>query len=100
MIAPKPSSFAIRATARPWLPSVAQASVIGRSDAARFASSSSVDRSSAVIPSRCWTAFTTAHDAPRILNAGNPIRLDSSFSQSRSSPNSRAIAGNSISGDG
>jgi hypothetical protein len=79
--AASPRSVASRATARPWLPSVAATSAVtlsAPSDSAR----------------------STAQDAPRILNAGRPNRSDSSFTSTRLTPNSVASSGASTSGVG
>ena len=77
-----PNSRAIRATARPWLPSVAVTSVS--------------------TPSAGWrdSTWCTAQDAPRTLNAGKPIRADSSLTSTRPTPSSAARAGTSVSGVG
>ena len=87
----------MRATARPWLPSVAATNVTGRSVASATRRSSSVGGSGNV-PYRSTRRREIAHDAPRILNDGSSKRLDSTFTQSASSPSSAASAGASTSG--
>ncbi len=69
----------MRATARPWFPSVAVTSVA---------------------PERDSSTWRQAHEAPRILNAGSPSRDDSSFTSTRPTPSSAAIAGTETSGVG
>src|SRR5262252_5333988 len=69
----------MRATARPWFPSVAVTSVA---------------------PGRRSSTWRQAQEAPRILNAGSPSRDDSSFTSTRPTPSSAAIAGTGTSGVG
>src|SRR5215475_5134114 len=69
----------MRATAWPWFPSVAVTSVA---------------------PGRRSSTWRQAHEAPRILNAGRPSRDDSSFTSTRPTPSSAAIAGTGTSGVG
>jgi hypothetical protein len=90
-----PVSWAIRATARPWLPSVAVTKARPGRAAARDRSSATVD--GAVARPSNWR---TAHDAPRILNARKPSRDDSSFTNTRAARSSAASAGTSVSGVG
>ncbi len=92
-----PSSRAMRATARPWLPSVAATSVSGPSGT-RAARSSSSDENAGSPPRRSARSREIAHDAPRILNDGRSSRLDSSFTHTRARPSSAASAGASTSG--
>lgn len=84
------SSRAIRATARPWLPSVAVTSGgTGRSISSGGRTGPSPD-----------SARQIAHEAPRILKAGSPNRDDSSLTNTRPAPSSAASAGSSTSGVG
>ena len=80
-VAGSPSSLAIRATARPWLPSVAVTS-LGCPRSAR----------------RSCSARWTAHDAPSILNAGSPSREDSSLTSTARTFDAAATVGNETNG--
>jgi hypothetical protein len=68
-----------RATARPWLPSVAVTNVA---------------------PGRCAKTWVHAHEAPSTLNAGNPRRADSSLTATRPTASSVARSGRSTYGVG
>jgi hypothetical protein len=81
MCAFAPSRRAARATARPWLPSVAATSV---SDDG----------------SRPRTAHWAAQNAPSALNAGSPKRALSSLSSTRPTPSSAATGASSCGGVG
>ena len=86
----------MRATARPWLPSVAVTIVSWGEPAARRPSRRlSTVMFSAGSPIRWATARHTAHEAPRILKAGRPRRSDSSLTNTRPTPSSAARAGSS-----
>src|SRR5450756_640980 len=93
MSASNPISAAILATARPWLPSVAAASLNGLSEVTRSASSATVDHGSISPPRRSTTARYAAQDAPSILNAGSPSRLDSSLTSTSATPSEVASEG-------
>src|ERR1700742_385758 len=80
----------MRATARPWLPSVAALSVRGRRPAAASSSSGKVAKPPAPVPSRAARARLTAQEAPRILNDGRPRRADSSLTRTPATPGCRA----------
>src|SRR4029453_17320243 len=96
MGAASPSSAAIRATAQPWFPSVAVTRVTGAEP-----SRNSVRLVAGVSkPLRWLNARFTAQDAPRILKAGNPRRLDSSLTSTAPTPGSSASSGSSTSGVG
>ena len=82
IVAASPFNLATRATARPWLPSVAVTRVWPGS----YGGSPSSRR--------------TAQEAPRNLNAGSPKRSRSNFSRTDATSHSRASSGASISGVG
>jgi len=69
----------MRATARPWLPSVAVTSMA---------------------PGCCSSIWRQAHEAPSTLNAGSPSRSDSSFTSTCPTPSSAATSGTGTSGVG
>ena len=93
-----PSRRAIRARARPWLPSVAVTSVTA--EPATRGRSSSREPAGRAYPARALNARLTAHEAPRILNAGSPNRSASSFSHSCATPSWAASPGRPTSGVG
>lgn len=76
----------MRATARPWLPSVAVTSVTGPA--------------SSPLAARSARMRWTAQDAPSALKAGSPSRHDSSLTKTRLTPNSPANKGSSVNGVG
>ena len=87
MSAPSPSSAAMRATARPWLPSVAALSDSGRSGATLLAQP--LERRDLLgARRRGWSrsARYTAHEAPSTLNDGSPSRSDSSLTSTSPTP--------------
>ena len=87
----------MRASARPWLPSVAVTSV-RPVPVARAASSAKVRAGGR--PRCALIARLTAHDAPSALNAGRPSRSDSSFTATPRTPSRSASAGRPTSGVG
>src|SRR5215472_14175823 len=98
-------SRAMRATARPWLPSVAVTKtspgrwVAAVRNAARASGGAAlgVTGSLAGEPVRSrWMA----QEAPRTLKAGRTRRDDSSLTKTRPTPSSPASAGTSVSGVG
>src|SRR5215472_13398113 len=88
-----PHSRAIRATARPWLPSVAVTSTKSRQPAASARSPATPGGGAAPAGARLARTWRTAQDAPRTLNAGRPSRADSSFTKTRPEPSSAARTG-------
>ena len=96
--AASPRARAARATARPWLPSVAHTSVSAESGARARSAPGSV--ASAGSPRRSATAHAVAHHAPSALNAGRPKRELSSLSRTAPSPSSAASDGASAAGGG
>ena len=95
MRAGRPTSAAVCATARPWLPSVAATS--SRTPVSSIRAAISANGSASAAPSRADSARAIACAAPSILKAGSPKRADSSFTHTRAAPSSWASAGSSTS---
>src|SRR4029450_13282475 len=105
MAGESPRSLAIRATARPWLPSVAATSRSGPTCRATIAArSGSVSHcgsaSTPAAASRSHRTRYVAHEAPRILKAGSPMRLDSSLTSTPATAAASAKSGMSCTGVG